>query len=453
MDTVGQWNSYEADKIKAICAELDSSIANQSCAYKNRGPDPDILASTATEWEQSIIEGHATHPMYRARYAIPPLSTISPETDLFHPRLGFVAVPRDKLRIEGNFENILLPLYSSADFDLHLHTGNTSDELGHDGGSPYILDYVNRSEQVVMPVHPLHIPAVLELFSFAQLLPFSVSADAQASLRTVCPEALAPLGYNLKLPLGIKVSSALRTISPWSTFVGPRITEVIPDILQKAPVPDALLIAGEPASAVSNDTDFDIAKYLSCVIRNDPEYICRSRGERVILAAALTGYSDSGISVVVKQWKLDTYEKRCRFLQKYTDKLFDAFLPPIINHGFAFESHPQNSLLRIDAATGEIKGFIVRDFGGVKVHRETFTHSTGKTIDMLPDSCTDATELYEVYDLAYHTLVQCQLHRLVRALDLHYCGSGWAVVRQSFERRVPETHPLRIAWYQATFDL
>ncbi|KAJ2382191.1 hypothetical protein GGI05_005734, partial [Coemansia sp. RSA 2603] len=289
MDTVGQWNSYEADKIKAICAELDSSIANQSCAYKNRGPDPDILASTATEWEQSIIEGHATHPMYRARYAIPPLSTISPETDLFHPRLGFVAVPRDKLRIEGNFENILLPLYSSADFDLHLHTGNTSDELGHDGGSPYILDYVNRSEQVVMPVHPLHIPAVLELFSFAQLLPFSVSADAQASLRTVCPEALAPLGYNLKLPLGIKVSSALRTISPWSTFVGPRITEVIPDILQKAPVPDALLIAGEPASAVSNDTDFDIAKYLSCVIRNDPEYICRSRGERVILAAALTG--------------------------------------------------------------------------------------------------------------------------------------------------------------------
>ncbi|KAJ1725293.1 hypothetical protein LPJ53_000520 [Coemansia erecta] len=453
MEIVGKWNSYEADKIQAICAELDSSIENQTCAYKNRRPDPDILASTATEWEQSIIEGHATHPMYRARYAIPPLSPISPETDLFQPRLGFVAVPRDRLRVEGNFEDILLPLYSSADYDLHRDTSKICGDRGNEDGSPYILDYVNRSEQVVMPVHPLHMPAVLELFPFAQQLPFSVAAEAQASLRTVCPEALAPFGYNLKLPLGIKVSSALRTISPWSTFVGPRITEVIPEILQRASVPDALLIAGEPASAVSNDIDFDVAKYLSCVIRNDPEYICRARGERVILAAALTGYSDSGTSVVVRQWKLDTYEKRRLFLQNYTDKLFDAFLPPIVNHGFAFESHPQNSLLRIDAATGEIKGFIVRDFGGVKVHRETFARSTGKTIDMLPDSCTDAAVMYEVYDLAYHTLVQCQLHRLVRALDLHYYGSGWAVVRESFENRVPETHPLRLAWYQATFDL
>ncbi|KAJ2718207.1 hypothetical protein GGI07_005851, partial [Coemansia sp. Benny D115] len=103
--------------------------------------------------------------------------------------------------------------------------------------------------------------------------------------------------------------------------------------------------------------------------------------------------------------------------------------------------------------TGIIKGFIVRDFGGIKVHRETFTRSTGATIDMLPDSCTDAPIMYEVYDLAYHTLIQCQLHRLVRALDLHYSGGGWAIVREAFEKRVPETHPLYTAWYQDSFDL
>ncbi|KAI8319313.1 hypothetical protein GQ54DRAFT_293046 [Martensiomyces pterosporus] len=425
--------------VEAICNELASSVENQAHAYDSPRPKPDILKSTSIEWEQSIVEGHATHPMHRARYAVPPLEPIAPDADLFHLYMAFVAVPRSELRIEGEFEALLAPLYSSADAD--------------DGKNQYILDFVDRSSEVVMPVHPLHLPAVLRMFKFARRLPFSAPADAQASLRTVCPKSFSPLGYDIKLPLGIKVSSALRTISPWSTYVGPRITRVIPEILRGSPVQDALLIAGEPASAVSTNEDFDIAKYLSCVIRDDPEYICRPRGERVILAAALTNYNDDGTSMAVNQWKLDSVEKRTQFLRNYVGKLFDAFLPPIVNHCFAFESHPQNTLLRISAETGEIKGFIVRDFGGVKVHRETFKQSTGVDIDMLPDSFTDAQSTHEVYDLAYHTLIQCQVHRLVRALGLHYHGDGWAVVREEFEQRVPKSHPLHSAWHQECFDL
>ncbi|KAJ1933903.1 hypothetical protein FBU59_005873, partial [Linderina macrospora] len=364
---------------------------------------------------------------------------IAPSTDLFHLRLAFVAVPRSQLNVEGDFEKLLAPLYSAADSD--------------DGKNQYILDFTDQATELVMPVHPMHLPAVKSMFEFVRVLPFSAPAEAQASLRTVCPTAFTPLGYDIKLPLGIKVSSALRTISPWSTFVGPRITDVIPKILDGAPVQDALLISGEPASAVSNNQDFDIAKYLSCVIRDDPEYICRPRGERVILAAALTNFNAQGVSMAVEQWSLDTVDKRRAFLRSYVSKLFDAFLPSIMNHGFAFESHPQNSLLRIDAVTGDIKGFIARDFGGIKVHRETFRKSTGVDIDMLPDACTDAPVMYEVYDLAYHTLIQCQTHRLVRALELHYQGNGWAVVREEFEKRVPEHHPLRDTWYQDSFDL
>ncbi|KAJ2561846.1 hypothetical protein GGH12_003642 [Coemansia sp. RSA 1822] len=443
MEHVGQWNAYKDAAVAAICRELRSSVDNQTYAYMHRRPEPSILSSTAIEWEQSITEGHATHPMHRARYAEPPLDPVSPETDLFSLQLAFIAVPRSKMQIEGMLEELMEPLYRHA---------NVNPDA-EDCASQYILDHVDRSQELIIPAHPVHVPAILKLFDFVRVLPFSVPAAAQASIRTVCPEAFVPLGYDLKLPLGIKVSSALRTISPWSTFVGPRITQAIPKILQRAPVEGALLIAGEPASAVSNNPDFDIAKYLSCVIREDPEHICRPLGERVILAAALTDYSEDGESTVIKQWKLKTVDQRREFLQSYADKLFDAFLPPILNHGFAFESHPQNSLLRIDAETGAIRGFIVRDFGGVKVHQETFKQSTGATIEMLPDACTEAQTMYEVYDLAYHTLIQCQLHRLVRALGLHYHGNGWAIVRQSFEQRVPSDHPLRQAWYQESFDL
>ncbi|KAJ2811780.1 hypothetical protein FBU31_007711, partial [Coemansia sp. 'formosensis'] len=339
----------------------------------------------------------------------------------------------------GEFESLLFTLYASATAD--------------DDSGAHLLDSVDRESDVVMPVHPLHMPAVLKLFSFVRHLPYTAPAQAQASLRTVCPQALAPLGYDIKLPLGIKTTSALRTISPWSAFVGPRVTEVVPAILRNAPVEDALLIAGEPASAVSADPDYDIAKYLTCVIRNSPEYICHLRGERVIITAALTSSNDDGISTVVSQWGLDTADKRRSFLHNYTEMLFDAFLPPIMNHGFAFEAHPQNCLLRIGAEAGDIRGFIVRDFGGIKVHRPTFASSTGVDIPMLPNSTTEAQSMYELYDLAYHTLVQCQLHRLVRALQLHYHGNGWAIVRKSFEKRVPASHPLRRAWYQESFDL
>ncbi|KAJ2054832.1 hypothetical protein GGH13_008065 [Coemansia sp. S155-1] len=439
MRLAGEWISCKPAVIEPICNELSSSVENQIYAYAHRKPEPNILTSTAIEWEQSLVEGHATHPMHRARYSVFPLEPIAPETNLFDLALAFVAVPRSQLKIEGELESLLSALYASATAD--------------DGSSAHLLDSADCESELVMPVHPLHLPAVLKLFSFVRHLPFTVPAQAQASLRTVCPQALTPLGYDIKLPLGIKTTSALRTISPWSAFVGPRVTEAIPAILRDAPVEDALLIAGEPASAVSADPDYDIAKYLTCVIRNDPEYICRPRGERVIMTAALTNSNDDGTSMVVSQWGLDTTDKRRSFLHSYTEMLFDAFLPPILNHGFAFEAHPQNCLLRIGAEAGDIRGFIIRDFGGIKVHLPTFTSSTGADIPMLPNSTTEAQSMYEVYDLAYHTLVQCQLHRLVRALQLHYQGNGWAIVRKSFERRVPASHPLRKAWYQESFDL
>ncbi|KAJ1719176.1 hypothetical protein LPJ61_006361 [Coemansia biformis] len=291
------------------------------------------------------------------------------------------------------------------------------------------------------------------MFGFARLLPFSLPAAAQLSLRTVVPELPVPFGFNLKLPLGVKTSSALRTVSPWLAFIGPRVTQAIPHILRGALAEGVLLVAGEPASAVSADPDFDIAKYLCCVVRQDAEHLCRSRGERVIVAAALTDYYDDGVGAAVRHWKLETLAERQAFLQSYADRLFDAFLPPILNHGFAFEAHPQNTLLRVDASTGEVQGFVVRDLGGIKVHRLTFRASTGADIEMLPDSCTEAHTMDEVFDIAHHTLVQCQLHRLIRVLGLHYRGDGWGIVRSSFEQRVPSDHPLRLAWYQETFEL
>lgn len=62
----------------------------------------------------------------------------------------------------------------------------------------------------------------------------------------------------------------------------------------------------------------------------------------------------------------------------------------------AFEAHGQNTMCRFDRKTGELKGFVVRDFGGVKVHNETLKKSCGVELDVLPDSCVVAHSLDEV---------------------------------------------------------
>jgi siderophore synthetase component len=62
---------------------------------------------------------------------------------------------------------------------------------------------------------------------------------------------------------------------------------------------------------------------------------------------------------------------------------FEAFLPPVLHNGVAFECHPQNCVARFDLKTKELKGFIIRDFGGLRVHRESLRASTGVELDFL----------------------------------------------------------------------
>ncbi|KAJ1946436.1 hypothetical protein FBU59_002029, partial [Linderina macrospora] len=54
MRMVGKWSSFETEAIDNICRELASSVENQAYAFEHRKPSPDILQSTAIEWEQSI---------------------------------------------------------------------------------------------------------------------------------------------------------------------------------------------------------------------------------------------------------------------------------------------------------------------------------------------------------------------------------------------------------------
>ncbi|KAL1917748.1 uncharacterized protein VTP21DRAFT_3582 [Calcarisporiella thermophila] len=423
--------SIEEPVLEELCRELNSSVEHMEYTLKNRKSAP-TLSSSTMEWEQSIVEGHPHHPMHKSRYTVAPLAPISPSYDFYRIQIRFVSMPENELQMRGQYRELVAPLEHRL--GVHLPEGH-----------------------VLIPVHPLQIPNLVNLFSKRGLVVYppeiSASSNAQASLRTVvlddCLEGLA-----LKLACGMKVSSAMRTITPFTTFLGPGISnDIIPRLTLDH---EALQVEPEVASVVVRDEDSDVAKHLSCILREETsDRVQNARGERIIPCAALVERDPDAcgetISVLAKRWNLDTEAKRIKFLTRYVDLVLRAFLPPLIHNGFAFEAHLQNAKARFDLATGELLGFTVRDYGGIKVHQDTLYASIGRRMEVLEGSCVVAKTLDESFKLLHHTLIECHLHQIVRAVDLHYNGIGWRLVREKMTTLIPHDHPLFRAWLQSEF--
>ncbi|ORZ18745.1 IucC family-domain-containing protein [Absidia repens] len=437
-DAVQLWTKFATDfgvnekLMQLISQELESSMLYQAHAYNHPKMLPTLESSTV-EWEQVILEGHATHPMHKARKSFAPMAPLHPEeTNLETPKIRLLAIPKDNMQLRGDFETLSEPLVTIM--------LNKSTCEGNDEENATTLRE-KWADHVLMPVHELQVINVQQLFPKAYVFPEAnhITVQSLTSIRSVAVPELFP-GMSLKLCLGIKVSSALRTITPYSTYFGPGFsTGVVPHLTYDAKV---LTIERELASAVYIHDDTDIAKHCSCVLREAVEYD-EDNEDTIVPCAALVEKiqrPDTDITLVKHVWNLDTDEKRVEFLDRYIDLALQAFLPPALKNGVAFEAHGQNTLARFDKKTGLLKGFVIRDFGGIKVHRETLIKTAGVDIDVLPDSCVVAETPDEVFKLLYHTLIHSHLQRLIRVLDLHYDGRGWAMVRKHLTRLVPQDH-------------
>ncbi|KAF9282772.1 hypothetical protein BGZ68_005758 [Mortierella alpina] len=392
--------------LNEICAELDSSVENMTHLFLHPHPEP-TLNSTAIEWEQSIIEGHSSHPMHKTRYTVAPTPKVEPDTDLSNISLRLVSMPDDAVIVTGEYLVIMAKLV------------------------PADMMPVGR---VPILVHPLQVPTVTNKFPEATLHPFTVPALAQASLRTVIIPGLP--NYAFKFPASIRLTSALRTVSPWSVFMGPRLTPTLERII---PETNVLRYSAERSAVRSNHIDFDIARHLACIIRDDFGVTLQEQNEAVVICAALTERPDGNVARIIHVCNLNTRASRLEFLRIFVDLAFKAFLVPMIEHGFGFEAHQQNTLVRLpipppgDTSPVYPTGFIIRDFGGLRIHQDTLFKSTGMRVPVLPGNSIEATDIGKVYKVLYHTLIQMNLHPLIRALDLHYSGEGWSIVRTKLE--------------------
>lgn len=390
-------------------------------------------------WEQSILTGHPTHPMHRSCFAQEPLDPVSPRDvhSLRNPEIRFLAVPASDLRITGAFQSRLQPLLR---------------KLGIANAIP--------GTAVVVPCLGRQIPAITSRFPRAQVLPSPpVTARAQAATRTVslAPELGSP--YHLKLALACFITSALRTVSPWTACVGPEVGEVLSEVL-----PENLWVAREVASVTGSGADFDEAKHISCVLREDLEPRANSLGETLIPAAALAETDlATGISSAERVFGLDTIDKRKAWLRSYVSTLLRLVIPPALESGVALEAHGQNMLVRVSRSTKEVTGFVVRfvrvilwldpdqiknnhatdgsinrDFGGIKIHMPTLRERGYTLYSALPDSFVTTEVREEAWDILHHTLFNNNINHLIQSLGLHRNG-GWAIVREELNKVIDQS--------------
>ena len=256
------------------------------------------------------------------RQFLPPIPPIAPGSyDLYNPRVRLAAVPRKDLDITGDFVQFTKPLIESA-------TENAKSILNV------------PADHVVVPIHELQVYHIQDKFKDAIVYPeqFSVAAKAQQSIRYVIPAAkfhhhihrlrktcssiVLPGVFtdtHLKLGVGLKLTSHLRTISPASAYFGPRFSsQVVPALKMDHSI---LAVAKELASVVHTHPDDEIAEHCSAIVREYHENTCRERGERVVVCTSLVENgrdgAPTGLSTLEKVFELDTEAKRLEWFDKY----------------------------------------------------------------------------------------------------------------------------------------
>ena len=203
--------------------------------------------------------------MHRTLLAQPPLESIQPEdlSSIQNPRILFVSVPRSFMITVGPFENILGPLIKENGIEV-----------------TEVLE-----DRIIIPCLRRQLPAIVQQLGPAiTVVPSAVLyGKAQSSLRTISLPSSSVFQYDLKLALACNVSSALRTITPWTALVGPEISNILDNAL-----PSDMWVCHEIAAATGSATNFDKAKHCSVLIRENLEAKARARGENLIVSAALS---------------------------------------------------------------------------------------------------------------------------------------------------------------------
>lgn len=392
--------------------------------------------------ENLVITGHPWHPMCKVRLGLHLHEVLrhAPE-GLAAPQLHAVDVATELLRSAGAYAELSRELFPPA-----------------------------PAGWLRIPVHPIQRRRLPRLFGSlwgermrpAALAP--IPARALLSLRTV-----AVGGLHVKLAVDLHTTSARRQISPMSSHNSPRVGAMLEAIAVADPQTHrGLRLQHEPASAGLDPralAGLGDAGQLGAIFRRDLREPTRELAEAAAREAEASPGEPAAASEAVawvcaalgERWPGDpaelsadrfdmssrtssqlherprdpphelagadtllhrqegapllraitsAYASPTAALRRYVDLLVPPALRLCTAHGVALELHLQNTL--VVHRGGRLCGFIVRDLGGVRLHRGRLA-AAGHAPELAADSFILTDDLGEMQTKLAHTLLHAHL--------------------------------------------
>jgi siderophore synthetase component len=304
-----------------------------------------------------------------------------------------------------------------------------------------------------LPVHPYQLQRVLpEKFAaeiqrgdIVLLDDVSMAVAPTMSFRTVCAlnDEAAP---HIKLPVGLRLTTAQRTVSPKSVIMGPRISQLLRQILQREHgFGQTLDIAAEITGAYFLDDDDDKARHLSVIYRSNPGHTADNALMPVPVACLYADSPFAGEPLICELIRLacgDQAQAPLTYFRQYSRVVLTAALSAYLLYGIAFEAHQQNSYLRLDPQFRPVQ-LQVRDFGDLRVYQPVLA-ANGFVLNAVREGHSVFTDIQPVREKILHATMICQLAEFVLLLSRHYQlpeSAFWEILRSETENLFDQLKP------------
>ncbi|MGH8439666.1 MAG: IucA/IucC family protein [Pseudomonas sp.] len=416
-----------------------------------------LKASSSQQNPTSLLEqwgtlGHPWHPNYKTKLGLSAAQVIafSPEFEASFP-IVLCALHRQYAHIEslagtGDYWDWWQANFPQAAAQLHA-------ELQRRG--------LDTKDYVPLPAHPWQAHEELprsfaneigdNLLIVTDLVAFT--GHPTMSFRTVVPDAsrTAPM---VKLPVALRLTSVQRTVSPRSARMGPRISQLLLQILDQEPqirrllniVPERIGVHYAPQPV--ND---EHSRHAAVLYRDNPLSLLQA-GEMAVPVGSLFAV-DEHHQPLLRQWVQlaqgrDDSEAMQAFFRDYLAIAVPSLLGIYLIYGVAFEAHQQNSFM-VMGADGQLSHLLLRDFGDIRIDRKAL-HAHGLDIQLHDPKMTLYDEPGFVRDKLLHTTFMCHLGELALLCARHWNVPEnllWdelaAQVRQCFDTLRERVEPQR----------
>ncbi|APC17944.1 siderophore synthetase [Pseudomonas frederiksbergensis] len=372
--------------------------------------------------EQWGTLGHPWHPNYKTKLGLSPTEVIafSPEFEACVP-VVLCALHRQWAHVESLSEPEHYRDWWQGHFPLAAE--QLIGCLRASGLDP--------DDYLPLPVHPWQAAKELPR-SFAREIAdrllvvttiIAFNGQPTMSFRTLAPNAgrCSPM---VKLPVALRLTSVQRTLSPRSARMGPRVSSLVLRILKQEPQVRAVLnIVPERIGVhyAPQPPDDQRSRHLAVLYRDDPSSVLQP-GEMAVPVGSLFALDEHG-QPLLRQWVRlaqggDSRPELLRFFRDYLSIAVPGLLGIYLIYGVAFEAHQQNSFM-IMSTEGQLSRLMVRDFGDIRIHRQTL-HRQGLDLQLHDPQMTLYDDADFVRDKLLHTTFMCHLGELVLLCARHW---------------------------------